>query len=163
MKKRFSDESCAEAEAVLSAITDEVNRQQRAYYRIFSEQILPELNRQNIYLYQSETVEPFHQEFVCRYFNEEVFPFLSPVMIQRDEIRTFIRDRRLYLIVGIEGEKLLLADGKYREAANPKTKNKKHVRLLPVFHAEIAERLGLGKDENSEIRAALKAAAEERK
>ena len=33
MKKRFSDESCAEAEAVLSAITDEVNRQQRAYYR----------------------------------------------------------------------------------------------------------------------------------
>ena len=99
MKKRFSDESCAEAEAVLSAITDEVNRQQRAYYRIFSEQILPELNRQNIYLYQSETVEPFHQEFVCRYFNEEVFPFLSPVMIQRDEIRTFIRDRRLYLIV----------------------------------------------------------------
>ena len=99
MKKRFSDESCAEAEAVLLAITDEVNRQQRAYYRIFSEQILPELNRQNIYLYQSETVEPFHQEFVCRYFNEEVFPFLSPVMIQRDEIRTFIRDRRLYLIV----------------------------------------------------------------
>lgn len=74
------------------------------------------------------------------------------------------RDKgRLYLIVDIEGEKLLLADGKYREAANPKTKNKKHVRLLPVFHAEIAERLGLGKDENSEIRAALKAAAEERK
>ena len=66
-------------------------------------------------------------------------------------------------VVGIEGEKLLLADGKYREAANPKTKNSKHVRLLPVFHAEIAERLGLGKDENSEIRAALKAAAEERK
>ena len=74
MKKRFSDESCAEAEAVLSAITDEVNRQQRAYYRIFSEQILPELNRQNIYLYQSEMVEPFHQEFVCRYFNGRAIP-----------------------------------------------------------------------------------------
>ena len=74
------------------------------------------------------------------------------------------RDKgRLYLIVGIEGEKLLLADGKYREAANPKTKNKKHVRLQPVFHAGIAGRHGLGKDENSEIRAALKPAAEERK
>lgn len=74
------------------------------------------------------------------------------------------RDKgRLYLIVGAEGEKLLLADGKYRQVSNPKIKNKKHVRLLPVFHAEIAERIGLGKDENSEIRAALKAAAEERK
>ena len=74
------------------------------------------------------------------------------------------RDKgRLYLIVGAEGEKLLLADGKYRQFSKPKVKNKKHVRLLPVFHAEIAERIGLGKDENSEIRAALKAAAEERK
>ena len=73
------------------------------------------------------------------------------------------RDKgRLYLIVRAEGEKLLLADGKYRKAENPKIKNKKHVRLLPVFHAEIAERIGLGKDENSEIRAVLKA-VEERK
>ena len=71
------------------------------------------------------------------------------------------RDKgRLYLIVGIEGEKLFLADGKYRAAENPKTKNRKHVRLLPVFHAEIAERIGLGKDENGEIRAALIAAGE---
>ena len=74
------------------------------------------------------------------------------------------RDKgKLFVVLAVEGEYLLLADGKYREAANPKTKNRKHVRLLPVFHTEIAERLGLGKDENSEIRAALKAAAEERK
>lgn len=71
------------------------------------------------------------------------------------------RDKgRLYLIVGMEGETLLLADGKYRKVSDPKPKNKKHVRLLPVFHAEIAERIGLGKDENSEIRAALLAAGE---
>lgn len=71
------------------------------------------------------------------------------------------RDKgRLYLIVGLKGESLLLADGKYRTAANPKTKNRKHVRLLPNFFPEIAERLGAGKDENSEIRAALKRVAE---
>ena len=71
------------------------------------------------------------------------------------------RDKgRMYLIVGMQGDKLLLADGKYRTAENPKIKNRKHVRLLPVFHAEIAERIRLGKDENSEIRAALIAAGE---
>ncbi len=99
MKKSFSEESDAEAERVLTEITDEVNRQQREYYRIFSEKILPELNRQNIYLYQGSHPEPFHEEFVQNFFNEEVFPFLSPVMIQAGDIRTFIRDRRLYLVI----------------------------------------------------------------
>ena len=99
MKKNFTEESGAEAEEVLTEITDEVNRQQREYYRIFSEKILPELNRQNIYLYQGSEPEPFHEEFVHNFFNEEVFTFLSPVMIQAGDIRTFIRDRRLYLVI----------------------------------------------------------------
>lgn len=99
MKKNFTEESGAEAEEVLTEITDEVNRQQREYYRIFSEKILPELNRQNIYLYQGSEPEPFHEEFVHNFFNEEVFPFLSPVIIQAGDIRTFIRDRRLYLVI----------------------------------------------------------------
>lgn len=99
MKKNFTEESGAEAEEVLAEITNEVNRQQREYYRIFSEKILPELHRQNIYLYQGSEPEPFHEEFVHNFFNEEVFPFLSPVMIQAGDIRTFIRDRRLYLVI----------------------------------------------------------------
>lgn len=99
MKKNYSEESAAEAEETLAAITCEVNRQQRDYYRIFSGKILPELNRQNIYLYQDENPAPFHEEFVHNFFNEEVFPFLSPVMIQAGDIRTFIRDRRLYLVI----------------------------------------------------------------
>ena len=99
MKKNFTEESGDEAEEVLTEITNEVNRQQREYYRIFSEKILPELNGQNIYLYQGSEPEPFHEEFVHNFFNEEVFPFLSPVMIQAGDIRTFIRDRRLYLVI----------------------------------------------------------------
>lgn len=99
MKKNYSEESAAEAEETLAAINREVNRQQRDYYRIFSGKILPELNRHHIYLYQDEKPKPFHKEFVHNFFNEEVFPFLSPVMIQTGEIRTFIRDRRLYLVI----------------------------------------------------------------
>mgnify|MGYP001462392967 FL=1 len=98
MKKNFTDESGAEAEEILAEITEEVNRQQREYYRIFSK-VLQELNRQDIYLYQDSNPEPFHEEFVHNFFNEEVFPFLSPVMIQAGDIRTFIRDRRLYLVI----------------------------------------------------------------
>ena len=99
MKKQYADESYAEAEQTLEEITQEVNRQQREYYRIFTEQVLPALNKENIFLYQNCVPQPFHEEFVHNFFNEEVFPFLSPVMIQAGEIRTFIRDRRLYLVI----------------------------------------------------------------
>lgn len=66
------------------------------------------------------------------------------------------RDKgRLYLIVRQEGETLYLADGKYRTSEHPKPKNRKHVRLMPVFDRDLAVRLAQGKDENSNIRALL--------
>ena len=112
MKKNYTEESSAEAEDTLAEITCEVNRQQREYYRIFSKMILPELERQNIILYQSSNPEPFHEEFVRNFFNEEVFPFLAPVMIQAGDIRTFIRDRRLYLVIRMvkKNKKILKPD-----------------------------------------------------
>lgn len=112
MKKNFTDESGAEAEEILAEITEEVNRQQREYYRIFSK-VLQELNRQDIYLYQDSNPEPFHEEFVHNFFNEEVFPFLSPVMIQAGDIRTFIRDRRLYLVIRMIKKSKRMAEPDY--------------------------------------------------
>lgn len=112
MKKNFTEESGAEAEETLAEITEEVNRQQREYYRIFSK-VLQELNRQDIYLYQDSRSEPFHEEFVHNFFNEEVFPFLSPVMIQAGDIRTFIRDRRLYLVIRMVKKSKRMAEPDY--------------------------------------------------
>lgn len=112
MKKNFTEESGAEAEETLAEITEEVNRQQRECYRIFSK-VLQELNRQDIYLYQDSRPEPFHEEFVHNFFNEEVFPFLSPVMIQAGDIRTFIRDRRLYLVIRMVKKSKRMAEPDY--------------------------------------------------
>lgn len=105
MKKNYTDESSEEAEATLAAITNEVNWQQKEYHRVFHHVILPELERQGIHLYQDSRPEPFHEEFVQNFFNEEVFPFLAPVVIQKDDIRTFIRDRRLYLVIRMKKKK----------------------------------------------------------
>lgn len=105
MKKNYTDESSEEAEATLAAITNEVNWQQKEYHRVFHHVILPELERQGIHLYQDSRPEPFHEEFVRNFFNEEVFPFLAPVVIQKDDIRTFIRDCRLYLVIRMKKKK----------------------------------------------------------
>ncbi|MDR3194787.1 MAG: polyphosphate kinase 1 [Tannerella sp.] len=98
MRGNFASESVEVIEETLERITAEVNRQQESFYRIFLDGVLPELCRQGIYLYREAKPKPFHEDFVRRYFNEEVFPFLSPVLIEKG-IRTFIRDRRLYLVV----------------------------------------------------------------
>ena len=103
VRKKYIYESAETSEERLENITHEVNRQQKDFYRIFSKGIIPELQRRKIYLYQDSIPEDFHRDFVHRYFNEEVFPFLSPVTIQKG-IKTFIRDRRLYLIVNMRNK-----------------------------------------------------------
>jgi polyphosphate kinase len=103
LKKNYVDESAETSEERLENITREVNRQQQDFYRIFGEGILPELQRQKICLCQGSEPEVFHRDFVRNYFNEEVFPFLSPVTIQKG-VRTFIRDRRLYLVVNMRNK-----------------------------------------------------------
>lgn len=139
LKKNFTDENGEEAEETLAEITREVNRQQREYYRIFSKKILPELNRQNIYLYQDSTPEPFHEEFVHNFFNEEIFPFLSPVMIQAGDIRTFIRDRRLYLIIRMIK--------KSKRMAEPGYESEYHYALMKIPYAKVPRFIELPRHE----------------
>ena len=103
VRKNYIDESAETSEERLENITREVNRQQQVFYRIFGDGILPELRRRKICLYQDSVPEDFHRDFVYSYFNEEVFPFLSPVTIQKG-VKTFIRDRRLYLIVSMRNK-----------------------------------------------------------
>ena len=103
VRKNYIDESAETSEERLENITREVNRQQQEFYRIFSEGILHELRTRKIFLYQDSEPEDFHRDYVYSYFNEEVFPFLSPVTIQKG-VKTFIRDRRLYLIVNMRNK-----------------------------------------------------------
>jgi len=102
IKKNYADESAETSEERLEDITREVNRQQQEFYRIFNYGILPELRRQGVVLSilndSDNSDAAIDIDTVTQYFKEEVFPFLSPVTIRKD-VRTFIRDRRLYLII----------------------------------------------------------------
>ena len=130
LKKNYAEESSEEAEATLAEITCEVNRQQREFQRVFRQSILPELERQHIHLYQDSRPLPFHEAFVRDFFNEEVFPFLSPVMIQKDDIRTFIRDKRLYLVIRMR-KKHAETDFQYALMKIPFSKVPRFIELPP--------------------------------
>lgn len=105
MKSIKRDESIEEALNTLIDINTEVVRQEKEYYRIFSNIILPGLERENIILYQTEDICDVHKPYVEKFFNEEVFPFLQPMIIQKGHINSFIQDNRIYLAIHLERRK----------------------------------------------------------
>ena len=100
-----SKEEASEAEQVLEAINTEVTRQQQEFFRILKTQILPELERKNILIYMNAEPKPEHRKYIKTYFSEEIYPFLQPVMLLKNEIRFFIRDKRLFQIVQLRKKK----------------------------------------------------------
>ena len=67
------------------------------------------------------------------------------------------RDRgKLFFVMSVEGEFLLLADGKSRKVEAPKRKKRKHVRLVSDKELEVSTKIkGDEKITNSELRRAL--------
>jgi polyphosphate kinase len=104
------DESVEEALKTIVQINNEVTAQENEYYNIFNNMILPELRKHQIILYQTDNVESFHKANVEKYFNEEVFPYLQPMIIQKDDIHSFIQDGRIYQTISLLKKKKKIED-----------------------------------------------------
>lgn len=63
------------------------------------------------------------------------------------------RDKgRLYLVIGFDGNRALLADGRCRTVENPKKKNPKHLQPYRSVFSEIKESIRQGKLNDIEVR-----------
>lgn len=94
-----SSEEKEQAERTLGAINEEVNRQVDIFNKFFFNEIIPELEKNGMVLYHQESIEECHWNEVRRFFKEEIFPFLQPVLILKNDIVSFLRDNRLYLAI----------------------------------------------------------------
>ena len=67
------------------------------------------------------------------------------------------RDKgKLFVVLAVEGEYLLLADGKSRKVESPKRKKRRHAERVEVQHTRVAEKIKGGeKITNSELRRTL--------
>ena len=104
------EESVQSAMQLVTEINEEVNRQLEERIRIYEQKILPALRQHHIIFYQSRNVEPFHKEFLRRFFREEIFPYLAPVPVSKDKVISFLRDNRLYLAVRLHSKGTLPGD-----------------------------------------------------
>jgi polyphosphate kinase len=80
-----------------------VLRQQEEFGSILREQILPELGKNNIWLYYGDPIRPEHTETVREYFLSKVLSFLQPILLQKDnQPNVFLDNNALYFIVDLE-------------------------------------------------------------
>ena len=73
------------------------------------------------------------------------------------------RDKgKLFVVLDVEGEFLLLADGKSRKVENPKRKKRRHVLFVSAEKTRLSEKItGNEKFTNSELRRTLAAFRDE--
>lgn len=73
------------------------------------------------------------------------------------------RDKgKLFAVLAVEGEYLLLADGKSRKVESPKRKKRRHVLFVASDDSRLSEKIrSEGKITNSELRRALAAYRQE--
>ena len=65
---------------------------------------------------------------------------------------------KFFFVLAVQGDFLLLADGKHRRVENPKRKRQKHVALVGESHSLVAEKIRSGeKITKRELRKAIAA------
>ncbi len=86
-------------EAVLLRIHKIVSEYAEEFDEIFQHQIVPELKRYDIHLVQRDELTQEQEAYVDTFFQENLLPFVQPVLLVKDKIRPFLNNKALYLAI----------------------------------------------------------------
>lgn len=86
-----------EPKQTLKSILKIINSQQEEFSEIFEQQIRPELKDNNIRLLRRNQLNQEQIEFIDAYFQDNMLPFVQPVLLVRKKIRPFLNNGALYL------------------------------------------------------------------
>ena len=115
--------------SLLKKISKEINKQQKEYGQIFREQIIPELRTNNVCLIDEDKTTEKQKAYISKYFNERIIPQIQPILLVKNKIVPFLRNRRLYLAVILKPKST--PNGK----AKPKTtRNRYAIVEIPSNH-----------------------------
>ena len=84
---------------LIKQIKEIVNDQQEEFSRIFIEDLLPELKMNRILMVRHTQLDEDQKAFIDQYFNNNMLPYVQPVLLVKDKIRPFLNNAALYLIV----------------------------------------------------------------
>jgi len=127
LKKKTQKELDFDVASLLERMHKTVNVLQEEYGRIYEEEILPELKKNNIFLVNEKELNQQQKDYVKEIFDSQIVPQIMPMIIVKEKITPFLRNQRLYLAV-----KLSAKDSKAK-----KIKRYKHAIVeIPTNHIE---------------------------
>jgi polyphosphate kinase len=86
--------------AILKKLLKIINTQQEEYSEIFERQIIPQFKDHGIkILTHIDQLDESQMEFIETYFQDNLLPFVQPVLLVKNKIRPFLNNAALYLSV----------------------------------------------------------------
>lgn len=102
----------ADPSKLLDKIQGIVMDQQKKFDTLFNV-ILKKLEAENVFLVNEKQLNPLQQNFVSEYFEQKVFPFLIPIMIESAPKFPYLKDKMMYLAVKITQKEKIGVKYKY--------------------------------------------------
>lgn len=87
---------------VIKKILKIVNKQQERFSIIFEKQIIPELRKHQINILRRLDLDEDQKSFVEEYFNDNLLPFVQPVLLVNGMVRPFLNNAELYLSIHLQ-------------------------------------------------------------
>ena len=84
-------------EDIIEQIIKIVTVQMREFSRIFDDEIIPALRENNINILRRMDLSEDQEEYISRYFLDNMLPFCQPVLLFKDLVKPFLNDAELYL------------------------------------------------------------------
>jgi polyphosphate kinase len=89
---------------ILNQLLSIVNTQQEEFSKIFEKQVIPALKREGINLTKRTKLKEEQIIFIEEYFQDELLPYVQPVLLQGNKIKPFLNNRALYLTIHLEAK-----------------------------------------------------------
>lgn len=86
-----------EPRLVLTEILKVVTQQQEEFSKIIKDQIRPALRKQGIYLLNNKDLNEEQKSFIIAYFQDNLIPYIQPILMLQDKIKPFLQNNALYL------------------------------------------------------------------
>ncbi len=98
-----------EPKLILSQLLQIVNDQQVEFSRVFEEEIIPALKKENINILRQKKLSQEQKQFTASFFSDKLLPFIQPMLLKENKVKPFLLNGALYMALDMrsktEGDK----------------------------------------------------------
>ncbi|PKQ68661.1 polyphosphate kinase 1 [Labilibaculum manganireducens] len=116
-------------DAILKNINAEVDRQQNEFGNIFTQEIIPALEEEDIILIRDQSLCEEHHQFVKDFFLDNLLPHVQPILLLKKQIQPFLQNNVIYIAV-----KLFKKRKKEEEEGTPKSRRSRYAIIKVPSH-----------------------------